>query len=164
MQFPLIVCKYFFFNKLISSKLLCFCYMMFLDAWVIFLSIYKYFILFFIFLILLVYSLRFLRKKFKFVVKLFIYLFIYLSHVRLDDRLDYDNINTILLIFPKKKRKKLLFPLWNCTLDFFFFFLKEKELQSFNFPILYFLLFLIVLLLSFINFFRYISQCFWFYG
>ena len=76
---------------------------MFLDAWVIVLSIYKYFILFFIFLILLVYSLRFLRKKFKFVVKLFIYLFIYLSHVRLDDRLDYDNINTILLIFPKKK-------------------------------------------------------------
>ena len=28
-----------------------------------------------------------------------IYLSIYLSHVRLDDRLDYDNINTILLLF-----------------------------------------------------------------
>ena len=36
---------------------------MFLDARVIVLSIYKYFILFFIFRILLVYSLRFLRKK-----------------------------------------------------------------------------------------------------
>ena len=34
-----------------------------------------------------------------------IYLSIYLSHVRLDDRLDYNNINTILLIFPKKKKK-----------------------------------------------------------
>ena len=86
------------FNKLISSKLLCFCYMIFLDAWIIVLSIYKYFILFFIFLILLVHSLRFLRTKFKFVVKI-IYLSIYLSHVRLDDRLDYDNINTILPLF-----------------------------------------------------------------
>ena len=71
---------------------------MFLDAWVIVLSIYKYFIYFFIFLILLVYSLRFLEKNFKFVVKI-IYLSIYFSHVRLDDRLDYDNINTILPLF-----------------------------------------------------------------
>ena len=143
--------------------MLCFCYMMFLDAWVIVLSICKYFILFFIFLILLAYSLQFLRKKkSKFVVKI-IYLSIYFSHVRLDDRLDYDNITTILLIFPKKKKKKLLFsPLK--LYSWFFFFLKEKELQSFNFPFLYFLLFWIVLLLSFINFFRYISQCFWFYG
>ena len=38
-----------------------------------------------------------------------IYLSIYLSHVRLDDRLDYNNINTILLIFPKKKKKKKTF-------------------------------------------------------
>ena len=66
------------FNKLISSKLLCFCYMMFLDAWVIVLSIYEYFILFFIFLVLLVYALRFLRKKNSNLwLKLFIYLFIF---------------------------------------------------------------------------------------
>ena len=149
MQFPLIVCKYFFFNKLISSKLLCFCYMMFLDAWVIVLSIYKYFILFFIFLILLVYSLRFLRKKFKFVVKLFIYLFIYLSHVRLDDRLDYDNINTILLLFWKKKN--LLFsPLKLYSWFLFLFFYKEKDLQSFNFPFLYFI---IILNCTFVKFY-----------
>ena len=42
--------------------------MMFLDGWVIVLSVYKYFILFFIFPILLVYSLRFLRKQIQFYV------------------------------------------------------------------------------------------------
>ena len=47
----------------ISSKLLCIFYMMFLDAWVIVLSVYEYFMLFFISLILLVYSLKFLRKQ-----------------------------------------------------------------------------------------------------
>ena len=68
-----------------------------------------------------------------------IYLSIYFSHVRLDDRLDYDNITTILLIFPKKKKKTTFFPFEIVLLIFFF--LKEKELQSFNFPFLYFLLF-----------------------
>ena len=63
--------------KKISSKLLCIFYMMFLDAWVIVLSFYEYFMLFFISLILLVYSLRFLRKQIQFCVLnyLFIYLF-----------------------------------------------------------------------------------------
>ena len=88
------------------SLQLCFCYMMFLDAWVIVLSIYKYFILFFIFVTLLMYSLRFLRKKFKLLVKM-IYLSIYFLHVRLNVRLDYDNINSILLLFPKKKNSLL---------------------------------------------------------
>jgi len=41
---------------------------MFLDTWVIALSVYEYFMLFFIFPILLVYSLRFLRKQIQFCV------------------------------------------------------------------------------------------------
>ena len=53
-----------------------------------------------------------------------IYLSIYLSHVRLDDRLDYNNINTILLIFPKKKKKKKnFFPFEIVFLIFVFVFL-----------------------------------------
>ena len=50
-----------------------------------------------------------------------IYLSIYLSHVRLDDRLDYNNINTILLIFPKKKKN--FFPFEIVFLIFVFVFL-----------------------------------------
>ena len=49
------------------SKLLCFYYMMFLDAWVIVLSVYEYFILL-IFIISLLYYLRFLRKQIQFCV------------------------------------------------------------------------------------------------
>ena len=51
-----------------------------------------------------------------------IYLSIYLSHVRLDDRLDYNNINTILLIFPQKKKKDF-FPFEIVFLIFVFVFL-----------------------------------------
>ena len=52
----------------------------------------------------------FKKKKFKFVVKI-IYLSFYFSHVSLDVRLDYDNITTILLIFPKKKKETTFSPL-----------------------------------------------------
>ena len=141
------------------SPQLCFCYMMFLDAWVIVLSIYKYFILFFIFLTLLMYSLRFLRKKFKLLVKM-IYLSIYFLHVRLNVRLDYDNINSILLLFPKKKFL-YFFPLWNCTLGFF------KRKKSYNllfFPFFIFYYFELHFCWVLLIFFRYITQCFWFYG
>ena len=72
-----------------------------------------------------------------------IYLSIHFSYVGLDVRLDYDNINTILLF---SKKTSLLFALWNCTLVFFFFW--EKKLQSF----IFIFIFLIVVLLSFINF------------
>ena len=70
----------------------------------------------------------FKKKKFKFVVKI-IYLSIYFSHVRLDDRLDYDNITTILLIFPKKKKKTTFFPFEIVLLIFFFF--KGKRVTIF---------------------------------
>ena len=77
----------------LSSKLLCIFYMMFLDALVIVLSVYEYFV-------------------FK-----MIYFSIYFSHIGLEVRLDYDSINTILLLFSEKFL--YFFPLWNCTLLFF---------------------------------------------
>ena len=89
----------------------------------------------------------FKKKKFKFVVEI-IYLSIYFSHVRLDVRLDYDNINTILLLFPKKKNL-YFFPLWNCTLGFF------KRKKSYNLLFFPFFLFLVnfnCIFFSFINF------------
>ena len=67
--------------------------MMFLDALVIVLSVYEYFV-------------------FK-----MIYFSIYFSHIGLEVRLDYDSINTILLLFSEKFL--YFFPLWNCTLLFF---------------------------------------------
>ena len=69
-------------------------YMLFLDAWVIVLSIYEYFLLFSICLFLLVYSLRFKKKKNLFKI---IYLSIYFSRIGLDVRLNYDSIDTIVL-------------------------------------------------------------------
>ena len=102
------------------------------------------FILFFIFFISLVCSLRFFFKnKFYFVFKI-IYLSIRFSYVGLDVKLDCDKKNTILIF---SKRLLYFSPLWNCTLGFFFFFFKEKELQSFIY-----LFFWIVFLLSFIKF------------
>ena len=57
------------------------------------------------------------EKKFNFVFKI-IYLSIYLSNIGLEVRLDYDNINTILLLFSKKN--SLLFsPLELYSLFFF---------------------------------------------
>jgi len=66
--------------------------MMFLDALVIVLSVYEYFV-------------------FK-----MIYFSIYFSHIGLEVRLDYDSINTILLF---SEKFLYFFPLWNCTLLFF---------------------------------------------
>ena len=55
-------------NKKISIKLLYLCYIMFLDTWIIVLSIYEYLMLLFIFLFSLVYFLRFLGKQIQFCV------------------------------------------------------------------------------------------------
>ena len=54
-----------------------------------------------------------------------IYLSIHFSHVGLEVTLNYDNINTMLLLFQKKKFL-YFFPLWNCTLGFF------KRKKSYN--------------------------------
>ena len=97
----------------------------------------------------------FKKKKFKFVVKL-IYLSIYFSHVRLD----YENINTTLLLFQKKKIL-YFFPLWNCTLGFF------KRKKSYNllfFPSFIFYYFELYFCWVLLIFFRYFTRCFWFYG
>ena len=104
------------FSKL-TANYLCLCYMMFLDTWVIVLSVYKYLILRFIFLISLMYFLRCLRKKKNFVFKI-IYLSIYYSHIGLD----YDNIYTTLpLIFVKNFL--YFFLRWNCSLLLIYFYI-----------------------------------------
>ena len=69
--------------------------MMFLDAWVIALSVYE--VLYLPYLISVFFEI-FKKKNSILCLKLFIYLFIFL-YVGLGVRLDYDSINTILLIF-----------------------------------------------------------------
>ena len=103
--------------------MLCLSYMMFLDTWVIVLSIYKYFILLFIFLILLVYSLSFFKKTNSILCSITCW-------IRLSLFVQY------FFFFQKKKNPVLFFPLvfspFGIVLLWFYFkkIIKEKELQS----------------------------------
>ena len=72
-------------------------YTMLLDAWVIVLSIYEYFVLLIFFISFEIFK----KKKINFVFKI-IYLSTHFSYVGLGVKLDYDNSNTKLLIFIKK--------------------------------------------------------------
>ena len=103
--------------------------MMFLDAWVIALSVYE--VLYLPYLISVFFEI-FKKKKFKFVLKI-IYLSIHFSHVGLDVTLDYDNINTILLF---QKKFSTFFPFGVVPLVF----LKGKRVTIFYFfPFLLFI-------------------------
>ena len=62
-----------------------------------------------------------------------IYLSIYFSHIRLEIRLDYDSINTILFIFSKKNF--YFFP----PLELYSFFLKGKMVTIFYFSLSFFI-------------------------